>query len=203
MSRIDIPSILQQALKEIDLDMKSWSLAAGMSETTVRDIITGRAREPKLATLEKLAEAIDLDLVELLGIRGTAPLVGRVGAGEAIYPHDDYPKGQGWAMVPVPAGLEGAIVVEVVGDSMFPVYWAGDLVFILRQRDGVPRSAIGQECVVQVTGDAALIKTIRRGTEAGRFDLISYNAPPMENQRLDWASPVLFVDRRARFKRAA
>jgi SOS-response transcriptional repressor LexA len=183
------------------LARKTWSREANVNETAIRDILD-RHKSPRWDTIEKLAAALDLDTLEFLRCeeRPGVPVVGRIGAGEAIYPIDDHVKGDGLEHIPAPPGLERSVAADVRGDSMFPVYWDGDRVFMERMQDGVPDSAIGQECVVQVHEGPALIKLVRRSASKSLFDLFSYNAPTQEAQRLDWASPVLYVDRRARLK---
>ncbi len=38
-----------------------------------------------------------------------------------------------------------------------------------------------------------MVKELRRGYRAGHFVLSSWNAPPLEDVRLDWAAPVLSI----------
>lgn len=185
---------------------KRWSLAAGLGETTVRDIIE-RGRDPRYGTLEKLAEAMEISMGELLLIsesRPLVPVVGYVGAGAEVFPFDDHAKGGGMDEVPAPPGLEDAVAVYVRSDSMWPVYRDGDLLFYRRAGMGraVPSAAIGEECIVKVKDGPMLIKVLKAGN-GKLWTLESYNAPPRMEQNLEWASPVLFADKRGRFKRAA
>lgn len=133
------------------------------------------------------------------GDQRTISLVGYVGAGAEIFPFDDHAMGSGLDELPAPPGLEDCVAVEVRGDSLYPAYWPGDRVYYRRYRDGVPSLALGQECVVQVHNGPMLIKTVKRGSAKGLFDLESYNAAPRPDQRLDWAAPVLWADKRGRF----
>ncbi|WP_417790673.1 XRE family transcriptional regulator [Terasakiella pusilla] len=57
----DIPQRLARLLKERNLKMKPVSLAAGLGETAVTDIIRGRAKSPRMETLTRIAQAIDVD----------------------------------------------------------------------------------------------------------------------------------------------
>ncbi len=201
-----VKSAIRHWLEARRLDMKTWSVRAGLGETAVRDILE-RDRDPRFGTLQRLAEALDMTVGELLRISPSpamVPVVGYVGAGAEVFPFDDHEKGAGMDEIPAPAGLEDAVAVIVRSDSMYPVYRDGDLLFYRRDPfgRGTPQSAIGEECIVQCHEGPMLIKVLRRGTTRATWTLESYNAPPRNDVKVDWAAPVLFVDRRGRFRKA-
>ncbi len=39
------------------------------------------------------------------------------------------------------------------------------------------------------------VKKLTNGAAPGSFTLVSYNAPPIENVRLLWAAPIIWVKR--------
>jgi transcriptional regulator with XRE-family HTH domain len=57
---------LQHYLDVKRVSMNELSRRAGLSQTGVYDIINSRARSPRLETLEKLAEALDITVADLL-----------------------------------------------------------------------------------------------------------------------------------------
>jgi transcriptional regulator with XRE-family HTH domain len=57
---------LKHYLDERRVSMNELSRRAGLSQTGVYDIINSRARSPRLETLEKLAEALDITVADLL-----------------------------------------------------------------------------------------------------------------------------------------
>jgi phage repressor protein C with HTH and peptisase S24 domain len=124
----------------------------------------------------------------------TITVAGRVGAGAKITLTDAYEKGAG-PQVAHPGGLPPGkyVAVEVFGDSMEPVYSGGDLLFYTRETaDGVPDDAIGRRCVCEDVNGMVWVKLIKRGSERGLFNLISFN-PLAENQHdivLKWAARV-------------
>lgn len=177
---------------------RAVSLAAGMSPTGVRDIIIRKTKNPTFANLLKIAEALDVDVMELVG--GTSPdrptisIAGQVGAGAKVPVFDAYEKGDG-PQVECPPGLSphGIVAVEVVGDSMEPVYSAGDLLFYSRNsHEGVPNDVVGHRCVCEDDDGMGWVKQIKPGDEPGLFHLISLNpgATTMWNKRLKWAARV-------------
>jgi repressor LexA len=85
------------------------------------------------------------------------------------------------------------MALQVVGDSMFPRYDEGSIIYIRRDHEGVLPQYLGRECAVHLVDGGTFLKIIEEGTEAGKFNLRSHNAPLMRNVEVVWASPVLFV----------
>jgi transcriptional regulator with XRE-family HTH domain len=177
---------------------RAVSLAAGMSPTGVRDIIIRKTKNPTFANILKIAEVLEVDVTEIIG--GTAPqrdtisVAGKVGAGAQVPVFDAYEKGDG-PQVECPPGLSphGIVAVEVEGDSMEPVYSAGDLLFYSRNgHDSVPSDVIGHRCVCEDADGMGWVKQVKAGDEPGLFHLISLNptGANMWNVRLKWAARV-------------
>lgn len=122
-------------------------------------------------------------------------VVGYVGAGQEVFPHDDHALGGGLDEVDrlEALGDEPLIAVRIRGDSMHPLRdgWA---LFYRRDQEGVPDHCLNRLCVVKVADDGPmLVKEVRRGYRPHHFVLASWNAPPIEDVRLDWAAPVLSI----------
>lgn len=79
--------------------------------------------------------------------------------------------------------------VIVRGPSMYPRYFDGEKLLYRTERRH-PSRLINEECVVRLTNGQMLVKIIRRGTRKTLFNLESWNAPLMEDQEIDWASPI-------------
>ena len=60
---------LQRRMALAKLSQKRLALIAGLNETAVRDIVTGRSRHPRHDTLQKLANALDCTVVDLIDER--------------------------------------------------------------------------------------------------------------------------------------
>jgi len=122
------------------------------------------------------------------------PIVGYVGAGAEIHPVDDHAKGQGMDDAPPFPGQDGpAVAVRVRGDSMLPQIEDGWILYYTRDRDGVPSACVGKLCVVQVTDGPMLVKKLEPGKRKGLWRLVSYNASPREDVKLDWAARVAAI----------
>jgi transcriptional regulator with XRE-family HTH domain len=125
----------------------------------------------------------------------TVVVVGYVGAGQEVLAYDDHALGGGLEEVGAPEGVgEASIVaVRVRGDSMHPMR-DGWLLFYRREDHGVPDNCLNRLCIVKVADEGPiLVKELRRGYRANHFVLSSWNAPPIEDARLDWAAPVLSI----------
>lgn len=126
--------------------------------------------------------------------RPTISIAGQVGAGARIPLFDAYEKGDGpQVQAPPQLSAHGIVAVEVVGDSMEPVYNAGDLLFYTRDTaDGVPDDVVGYKCVCEDMEGNTWVKQVRRGSAQGLFNLVSINpgADSQHDVKLKWAAKV-------------
>jgi transcriptional regulator with XRE-family HTH domain len=190
--------------KQQNLTQQEFAARLGVTQPTVHRWEKG-AFEPDAQTLKVLAEGAGVPVSEFrygrdCGARRTVPVAGYVGAGAEVFPIDDHAPGSGIDDVEAPPGDALSVVaVRVRGDSMFPVYSEGDILFYSRdsQAHGVDvQSCLGRDCVVKVMNGPTLVKRVEMGGGRGQFTLMSYNAAPVINARLEWASPVRWVKRR-------
>lgn len=118
--------------------------------------------------------------------RGTMPVRGYVGAGAEFIPASNDDPGLGDAPLAVEPNSEAVIVR---GDSMYPRYFDGEYIYYVKElRD--PRELVGRECVVKLVGGGMYIKVLRRGSTSKLFNLESWNAHTIEDQKVEWAAPV-------------
>jgi len=117
-------------------------------------------------------------------------VAGEVGAGAEIVPFPDSNSQEPEPVVEPPPGMPlDTQVVVVRGNSMYPRYFEGEKLFYRREtRD--PGELIGRECVVHLADGRMLVKIIRKGSRKNRFNLESWNAATLEDQRIEWAAPV-------------
>ncbi len=157
--------------------------------------------EPEHDLVIQLAEYFNCSTDYLLGTdtQNEGPkvtnVVGYVGAGEVNIPYDDYAHGDGMEEVETPPGLrETAVAVRVKGDSMYPAYEDGDIIFYIRNGVDIDEGAcIGKQCIIKVTDGPIYIKRLSRGSSPGLYHLESHNAPPMHDKSIEWAARVLYV----------
>ncbi|NBC37338.1 helix-turn-helix domain-containing protein [Novosphingobium sp. FSY-8] len=157
-----------------------------------------RGALPDGVMLHRIAELANTTVEMLIGTDDIAvrpadsiPVVGFVGAGSAIYPYDDYPRGDGMDFVERPPFVTGqAVAVEVRGDSLFPVAEDGWRLVYAGQQAVVEEEILNRLCVVQLADGRMLVKRVIRGTAPQRYHLASTNAPLIEDVEITWAARV-------------
>ncbi len=180
-------------------------LAAGLTQEDMAErleISTGlynglekgnrRMNETYLEGIANILGVLVSDLI--IEDKPTISIAGTVGAGARVPVFDAYEKGGG-PQVECPPGISphGVVAVEVEGDSMEPVYSAGDLLFYSRNgHDSVPDDVIGHKCVCEDVEGMGWVKQVKAGDKPGLFHLISLNpsGTNMHNVRLKWAARV-------------
>lgn len=176
-----------------------WAVSAGASDPAIRAFLKGESQYMEDETYYKLANFLNIDPLVLKGEANTpkvVPLIGYIGAGAQVHIQDnnspiDYVEG--------PPNLGNEIHVsalDVRGDSMYPVYKDGDRIFYSRIHEFLEEECLQSECVVQVLDGPILVKTIIKGSASSLYTLTSYNAPPIQDAKIEWAAPVLWVDKR-------
>lgn len=162
----------------------------GRGGTLVKDILSGKSKNPTLESIRDIADALGTNADEFLGGDGV-PVVGFVGAGGEVAFHDDFEKGDGLYRVDqLPDMPMGMIGLEVRGDSMLPLFRDGYVAFVRRNWDRVESEALLDWAVARLADGRVLLKQIRRSAQPGRYDLLSLNADPIEAVELQWATPV-------------
>jgi len=186
------------------LQRRGWSQAelarrSGVGIEKIRKYVQGKVEQPRGDAVQRLADALEVHPLWLrdgVGPEAAAvPLVGYVGAGEAFLPVDDLAQGE--ALEGIELSLDGAdpIAVEVRGNSMLPVYRPGDRLLCSRYRGADIAACVGRDCIVRLASGEGFIKKLAKGSRAGLFTLLSYNAEPIVDVALDWCAPVVWIRR--------
>jgi phage repressor protein C with HTH and peptisase S24 domain len=146
---------------------------AGLDPTTFnkskRISPDGRQRWPSTESIAKVLDATGAGLEDFMWLIGTradrpstrrVPLLGLAQAGAGGYFDDGgFPAGTGWDEVDFPdTGEKPVYALEVSGDSMQPLYRAGDV--LICARDAAVRR--GDRVVVKTTGGEVMVKELRR-----------------------------------------
>jgi hypothetical protein len=199
----------QNALKITGRSARSVSQQTGIPYERIKQVARGRTRTTNADDAYLIAQAFGVsfedfisgDLSKTLGglakvamPNPTIAIAGNVGAGAQVPVFDAYEKGDG-PQVECPPGLSphGVVAVEVTGDSMEPIYSAGDLLFYSRAtHEGVPADDVGHRCVCEDEAGMGWVKQVKLGSAPGLFNLISLNpgASNMHDVKLRWAARV-------------
>lgn len=128
----------------------------------------------------------------LFGDTPPAPLIGKIGAGQRVYPFDGDTRRTTTPVI----SHEDTYAFIVEGESMLPLARPGDHVFFGPERRDL-KALIGCECVVTLEDGSRMFKRLEQGSRAGLFDLVSYNAEPMRDQQVHSAGVFLGLRRAA------
>lgn len=184
---------------------------AGLDPTTFnrskRVAADGRERWPSTESLSKILMATGTEIGDFLGIlehhrgfgespspgyRGV-PLLGLAQAGAGGFFDDaGFPAGRGWDEVDFPGPGENVFALQVTGDSMMPLYRAGDTIIVARSA-GVKR---GDRVVVKTREGEVMAKIMQRKT-ARSVELGSLNpSHPVRSisvAEIEWMGRILWA----------
>lgn len=122
----------------------------------------------------------------------SVPLMGYIGAGAEIMPDFEQVPPDGLEEIDIPFSMpDEMIAFRVRGDSMLPVYREGYIIIVYRNQKKPLEAFYGEDAAVRTSDGRRFIKTIVRGAEG--VNLISWNANPIENVRLDWIGEIFAV----------
>nr|DAO82610.1 MAG TPA: Repressor protein CI [Caudoviricetes sp.] len=187
---------MKQAVENAGLSYMELEKRTGVSHSTLQRYLTGKTNRIPLSAVEKIATATNVSAAWIMGWEEsptttpfpaptvtddvvTFPVIGDVAAGYDQIAIED------WSgdTVQIPAAyLHGRprsdyFVLNVHGDSMYPMYIEGDKVLVLKA-DTLERS--GQVGVLLYNGDNATVKKIEyaAGEDWLRMVPINPNYPP-------------------------
>lgn len=204
------PSTLGRNLKRIRkaAHMSQQRLAdqAGISRSTVRDLEVGRYQNATMESIQAMAGVLQIRVTDLTDEPDSLslPLVGIVGAGAKVSPITDCSNHTEITRVEAPPGYKDGNVaaVEVVGDSMYPVFKDGTILYYKVTSRVDDTAIVNKDCIVQVydeyeNGEGDMYcKLVKRGSAPGLYTLRSYNNPEdIEDVKLAWASPIIWTKR--------
>lgn len=166
-----------------------------------------RPRWPSTESIAKVLAATGVSFAEFAGLtvgeragggkgggagRGV-PLLGFAQAGDhGFFDDAGFPLGQGWDEVEIPGRREGTYALEIAGDSMMPVYRAGDRIVVRATQE--PRR--GDRVVVKTLDGEVMAKEVARVT-ARRLELASLNPDypgrSLERREIAWIARILWA----------
>jgi phage repressor protein C with HTH and peptisase S24 domain len=161
----------------------------------------GRPRWPSTESLTRVLEATGLSLSEFAALAEdtdrrapTVPLLGMAQAGaDGFFDDAGLPTGEGWDQTDLPLPRPSLFSLLIAGESMAPLYRAGDRVLVDRDRSDVRR---GDRVVVRTTTGETMAKEVAALTTT-TVTLASINpafAPrTLPRREIDWMARILWV----------
>lgn len=193
---MDIDDI-RRGLEKPGKSKQGLAAALGRQPSAVTALLKGE-RELKAREIPIVAEYLELDVPQ----PGEVRIMGYVGAGAAIDPDFEQTPADGLATVSLPFALPDEMIgLEVRGDSMLPRYDDGDVIVVYREQRRPLESFFGEEAAVRTKDGRRYLKTIARGKGRGTVTLMSFNARPIEDAKLDWIGEIYVAVRAGQVRR--
>jgi len=190
MRHDDIWRAIDTLAAEHGLSPSGLARKAGLDPTSFniskRHAGDGRSRWPSTESLSKILAATGARLEDFTALvmgaralpdqrsrlRTKIPLIGMAQAGQSGFFDDGgYPAGAGWEEVELPqTGDANAYALSIAGDSMEPVYRAGDAIIV----SPAAPIRVGDRVVARAADGAVMAKLLARRT-ASRIELASLN----------------------------
>lgn len=182
---------LRSALEQTEISQSELSrllterLNRSIDRAAVNKMLTGKRgiNGDELLTIEAITGLTAPKEIQV-------PLKGRVGAGAIIEAIDNGDQ----EYVEAPAESKpNTVAVEVAGDSMFPAYEAGTLLYYSKLLP--PAEMINRRCVVQLVDQRIFVKVLRKGDHDGTWTLQSLNptVADITNIEVEWAAPIDWI----------
>ena len=200
---MDIPSIISALLVERGWTQERLAERLKTTQNNVSRWLSGI--EPRGRARDELrALAVESGLIEDVGAsRAFIPLMGYIGAGSEIDPDFEQVPPDGLDQLELPIAVpDDMIGFQVRGDSMLPRYNDGDVVVVWREQNRATASLIGEEAAVRTEDGRRFLKVIMPGQRRGRFTLESFNARPIMDVSIAWASEIFIMVPARRVRRS-
>lgn len=159
-----------------------------------------RPRWPSTESLTRILQATGLTLGEFASVAHdapatpTVPMLGLAQAGQdGFFDDAGLPTGDGWEQTDLPRPKDSLLSLRIAGDSMAPLYRAGDRVIVDREASEV---RTGDRVVVRTTTGETLAKEVAALT--GRTVTLAsinpaYVPRSIARQEIVWMARILWV----------
>ena len=192
---------LEGKIKDRGWKWTPLSLRIHKSRTYVKDILGDKGVYPRIDGFLLLCNELRVSPSEILEgdqpARPSVAVVGYASGGEKWDPVDQSTQGAGVDDISLDLSDADPIAIRVRGHSMSPVYRDGDDLICSRMHGVDLQNALNRDCVIKTAEGECYIKTLVKGAARGTYRLRSYNQsfPDLEDVRVEWAAPVMWVRR--------
>lgn len=201
----EIWTALDRLAENLSISRSGLARKAGLDPTSFnpskRYSANGKPRWPSTESLSKVLSVVSVSFEDFAALasntRGQGlgvPVIGLAQAGDqGFFDDSGFPVGAGWDKVHIP-GLtdENCYALEIAGDSMLPVYRAGDRIVV------APNQTVrrGDRVVVKTLDGEIMAKELRRMT-AHKVSLLSLNSDyedrEFDRSDLRWIARIVWV----------
>lgn len=169
----------------------------------------GRERWPSTESIAKILKATETSVADFMmlvekqndgepdeytQITKTLPLIGLAQAGTGGFFDDGgFPVGQGWEQITPPTSIsDTAYALEVTGESMLPLYRAGDIIIV----DPAAKLHKGDRVVARTTEGEVFAKILEKNSSSGiilKSVNQDYETLSFAPNELEWVARILWA----------
>lgn len=199
-SAMDLRDNLRKLMDDRKFSASALTRAARLGGTAVWDILAGKSKNPRIDTLEAIAQALGVSIVDLI--------VGDVAQPQRVAIIGSVEEAEHWELgctesQAVALRIDGggeAIAIRVRGNAMAPAYRDGDTLIGQKVSGAHADNLVGQDVIVLAEDNRRYVKVLQRGSIRGRYTLrsLSPRFPDIENVRVKWVAPIQWVRRSPR-----
>lgn len=195
MTNYNPPNRLKELRETLDLSLETIAEALETNISMVQKLEKGE-RRLNADWIRKFAAFYGVNEPDILN-KAMTRLVGRIGAGGSVMVYPDSAGSDELDPVEAPPGVRADLVeaLLVEGNSMYPAYQSGDIVFYKKDQC-YGDACIGKECVVLTEDGLQCLKIVQKGSATGLYTLVSHNAPQMFDQKIVEAKPIIWVKKK-------
>lgn len=170
---------------------RAWSVENGDASQRVNGKVGITNARAKI-----LQRKFGWSLSEIYGedINPQIPILYKIGAGAKVYPINDHEVGAAFEHTELPPGVEysdSMCAFRVDGDSQAPMLYDGWLVFAKKKTEGGCEDLASKVMhIVQIKDGPCMLKLIRRGYSAGKYNLRSHNADDIDDINIEWCAKI-------------
>jgi transcriptional regulator with XRE-family HTH domain len=175
---------INRICERLNISYTELARKSDLSQSTITRLFKDKINHTLSAvTLDKIARNLK---VEPFGYSpNQVHLIGRVEAlaKVVLYPQDQ----QDMVDAPPEAVQAGAVALEVLNDDNWPVYKAGEKLYLIESSAPINPKL---DYYIEMENGDTLIRMIQPGTFEGAYTLLWHNAPPITNVKIRSARPI-------------
>lgn len=204
INRENLLELIRSGLATNKLSISALERQAGVAKDTIRDFLRGKTQVLRADKLQKV--------LRILKPEEKITVTGYVGTDAQIFPVLQ----DGSDKLDCPPGFSplNTTALRVKSDAMLPVFHNGWIVYYNKKTESSPTGEmqegwqvpynkptdgsafsefIDKPCVMKLADGRMYLRTLRRGSQADRYNLIGYNAAEIKDAELSWAAKIVFI----------
>lgn len=203
-NRENLLELIRSGLEHHKLSIAALERQAGVAKDTIRDFLRGKTQVLRADKLQKI--------LRILKPEEKIFITGKVGKDSEIFSVAP----DATNVLDCPPGFLACEItaVRIEGNAMLPVFHDGWIIYYCIKQghaegspdegwhapynkpvvSGEPFSeAIGKPCIVKLADGRVFLRTLKRGSNPDRYNLVGYNTPEIHDAEIMWAAKIVFI----------